>query len=134
MFYDRIPVFTLIHPTIMAKIQANKRTLIRWKVYIDRARMYIGYIQFLMIGFVFLEAYRDTQFGLLIFDNLLYSIPVIFVLFVSLSLIVGRLDTAFGLREEELRNSSSNNPVMRELLATVKELRVEVKELKRDQA
>ncbi|WP_299535614.1 hypothetical protein [Ulvibacterium sp.] len=52
----------------MAQIKANKRTLIRWKVYIDRARMYIGYVQFLMIGFVFLEAYKDTTIGRVIFE------------------------------------------------------------------
>lgn len=114
----------------MTKIKANKRTLIRWKVYIDRARMYIGYVQFLMIGFVFLGTYKESRLGVLIFDNMLYSIPVLFVLFIGLSLIVGRLDTAFGLREEELRNSSTNNPVMRELLTNVKELRAEIQELK----
>ena len=114
----------------MAKIKANKRTLIRWKVYIDRARMYIGYVQFLMIGFVFLEAYKETKIGVLIFDHLLYSVPIMFVLFIGLSLLVGRFDTTFGLREEELRNSSSNNPVMQELLSNVKELKEEIRELK----
>ena len=114
----------------MAKIKANKRTLIRWKVYIDRARMYIGYIQFLMIGFVFLEAYKESSIGVLIFDNLLVSIPILFLIFIVLSLIIGRLDTVFGLREEELRNSTSSNPVMREILAGMEEIKAELRELK----
>lgn len=115
----------------MNKIKANKRTLIRWKVYIDRARMYIGYIQFLMIGFVLLEAYKDTALGQLIFDNLIISTPILFVLFIGLSLIIGRLDTVFGFREEELRNSSSSNPVMRELLMKIDDLTEEVREWKK---
>lgn len=94
--------------------------------------MYIGYIQFLMIGFAFLEAHKDTRLGVLIFDNLLYSISVFFILFIGLSLVVVGLDTTFGLREEELRNSLSNNPVMRELLDHVKELKDEIKELKEE--
>jgi hypothetical protein len=102
----------------MAKIKANKKTLIRWKVYIDRARMYIGYVQFLMI------------IGVLIFDNLIFSIPIIFLVFIILSLFIGRLDTIFGLREEELRNSSSSNPVMREVLANLESIKTELKELK----
>ncbi|MDN5211938.1 hypothetical protein QQ020_07740 [Fulvivirgaceae bacterium BMA12] len=114
----------------MAKIKANKKTLIRWKVYIDRARMYVGYIQFLMIGFVFLEAYKDSAVGVLIFDNLLLSIPVIFLAFIGLSLIVGRIDTVLGLREEELRNSSSSNPVMREILSNLEEMKIELRALK----
>lgn len=114
----------------MTNIKANKRTLIRWKVYIDRARMYIGYAQFLMILFVLLEAYKNTVIGDLIFNNLLISMPILFMLFIALSLIIGRLDTVFGLREEELRNASTSNPVMRDLLTKVSELTEEIRELK----
>lgn len=107
-------------------MKPNKRTLIRWKVYIDRARMYIGYIQFIMIGFVFLEAYKDSLVGKLIFENLYFSLPILFLIFIVLSLIIGRLDTALGLREEELRNSSTSNPVMRELLTKIDDLKNEI--------
>ena len=114
----------------MTKIKANRKTLIRWKVYIDRAKMYIGYIQFLMIAFVLLEAYKETALGKLIFNNMLVSLPVIFLVFILLSLIIGRLDTLFGLREEELRNASASNPVMREILSGVKEIQRDIEELK----
>lgn len=114
----------------MVKIKANKQTLIRWKVYIDRAKMYIGYPQFLMILFVFLEAYKDTTFGELIFNNLLISMPILFTLFIIASLLIGRIDTMLGLREEELRNASTSNPVMRELLEKVNELTKEIRDLK----
>jgi len=114
----------------MGKIKTNKRTLIRWKVYIDRAKMYIGYIQFFMIGFVLLEAYKETSLGVLIYENMIYSIPIIFLIFIVLSLIIGRIDTLLGFREEELRNSSSSNPVMREILSTIKEIQIDIAELK----
>lgn len=107
----------------MKKIKTDKKALIRWKVYIDRARMYLGYIQFLMIGFVFLETYKDTEVGVLIYSNLLISIPILFVLFILGSLVIGRLDTVLGLREEELRNSADSNPVMREILESVNEIK-----------
>lgn len=113
-------------------MKANKKTLIRWKVYIDRARMYVGYVQFLMIGFVFLEAYKDSSIGLLIFNNLFWSIPILFLLFIILSLILGRLDTVLGFREEELRNASTSNPIMREILSKMEELKEEVKALKEE--
>ncbi|WP_109830922.1 hypothetical protein [Reichenbachiella versicolor] len=116
----------------MAKIKANKQTLIRWKVYIDRARMYIGYAQFLMLLFVLLEAYKETYFGELIFNNLIISTPILFLVFMVLSLIVGRIDTVLGLREEELRNASTSNPVMRELLTKVDELTNEIRALKEE--
>ena len=114
----------------MSKIKANKKTLIRWKVYIDRARMYIGYAQFLMLLFVLLEAYKHTTIGELIFNNLLISMPILFILFIIASLIIGRIDTVLGLREEELRNASTSNPVMRELLTKINELTEEIRDLK----
>jgi len=114
----------------MAKIKADRKALIRWKIYIDRAKMYIGYIQFLMIAFVLLEAYKDSSMGKLIFDHMLISIPIIFLIFIILSLLVGRIDTLLGLREEELRNASSSNPVMREILNNIEEVRKELKDLK----
>jgi len=114
----------------MKKIKADRKTLIRWKIYIDRARMYIGYIQFFMIGFVFLKAYKDSSIGTLIFDNYLLSVPLLLLLFFALSLILGRMDTTLGLREEELRNSSSSNPVMRDILRNLEELKLDIQEFK----
>lgn len=114
----------------MTRIKADRKTLIRWKIYIDRARMYVGYIQFLMIAFVFLKAFKDSYFGRLIFENMLISIPIIFLIFIVLSLIVGRIDTLLGLREEELRNSSTSNPVMRDILKNIKEIKEELEEMK----
>lgn len=114
----------------MTKIKANRKTLIRWKIYIDRAKMYVGYIQFLMIAFVLLEAYKESSIGQLIFNNMLISIPIIFLIFIILSLIVGRIDTLLGLREEELRNASSSNPIMRDILKNMEEIKKELIDLK----
>ena len=115
----------------MNKIVANKKTLIRWKIYIDRARMYIGYIQFIMIGFLLIKSYKDTNAGVLIFDHLWLSIPILFILFILLSLIIGRLDTVFGLREEELRNLSTSNPMMREIYDSIRDIKNDIRDLKK---
>ena len=86
------------------KIILNKRTLIRWKVYFDRSRMYIGYIQFFLIGIVFLQSFKDKPWGEMIFKYALISVPIALVLFILVSLILGYLDSKLGFREEELRN------------------------------
>ena len=113
----------------MGKMKVNRKTLIRWKIYIDRARMYVGYVQFLMIAFVLLESYKNSSIGQLIFNNMLISIPIIFLIFIILSLVVGRIDTLLGLREEELRNASSSNPIMREILNNMEEIKKELHDL-----
>jgi hypothetical protein len=114
----------------MKNLKADKRTLIRWKIYIDRARMYIGYVQFIMIGFMFIKVYKDSYLGKLFFENLIISLPLIFLVTIVLSLIIGRLDTIYGLREEELRNSTTSNPVMRELHANIEDIKKDLKFLR----
>ncbi|MBV6646836.1 MAG: hypothetical protein KI790_15365 [Cyclobacteriaceae bacterium] len=115
----------------LKKVQVNRRSLIRWKVYVDRARMYIGYVQFLMIGFVFLRSFEDHPYGRLIFDYLFISVPVLFILFILFSLILGYIDSKLGFREEELRNYSASNPILREIQEDIKLLRKELKALKK---
>jgi hypothetical protein len=117
----------------MAKILFNKRSLIRWKVYFDRSRMYIGYLQFFLIGVVFIQSFKDQPWGDLIFKYALISIPILFVLFIFVSLLIGYVDSKFGFREEELRNLSKSNPVMMEILESVKELKKEINELRKHQ-
>jgi len=101
-------------------IRINKKSLVRWKIYIDRARMYIGYISFIMIAFVFLNDFKDENIRSLLDENKLITYPVVMVLFIVFSLILGRLDTKLGVRREEMRNTSTENPVLMDLLNTAK--------------
>lgn len=84
--------------------------------------MYIGYIQFFLIGIVFLRSFKEKPWGEFIFKNALIFIPIALILFILLSLILGWLDTRLGFRQEELRNLSKSNPVMMEMLEELKEL------------
>ncbi len=112
------------------KIMLNRRTLIRWKIYFDRSRMYIGYIQFFLIGIVFLQSFKDKPWGEIIFKYALISVPVAVILFIFLSLVLGYLDSKLGFREEELRNLSKSNPVMMEMLDQLKEINKRLDTLK----
>lgn len=116
-------------PMKIRKTSVNKRSLIRWKVYFDRSRMYIGYIQFFLVGVVFLQSFKDQRWSEFLFTYALVSIPVALILFLILSLLLGYLDTRLGLREEEMRNVSRSNPVMMEMLATLKEIREQLRSL-----
>lgn len=103
--------------------RVNRRSLIRWKIYFDRSRMYIGYIQFFLIGIVFLQSFKNEPWGEFLYKYALVTVPVLLILFVVLSLLLGYLDTRLGFRQEELRNLSSSNPVMMEMLVSLKEIK-----------
>ncbi|MBN2522630.1 MAG: hypothetical protein JXB24_05115 [Bacteroidales bacterium] len=111
------------------KTDVNKKSIIRWKVYFDRSRMYIGYIQFFLIGIVFLQSFKDKAWGEFIFKYALIAIPVALIFFIILSLFMGYLDSKIGLREEELRNLSSSNPVLMEILNSTKEIKEKLKSI-----
>jgi Flp pilus assembly pilin Flp len=85
--------------------------------------MYIGYIQFFLIGIVFLRSFKEKSWGVAIFNHALIAIPIALILFVALSLVLGWLDTKLGFRQEELRNLSKSNPVMMEMLEELKEIK-----------
>jgi len=111
------------------KMPLDKRTFIRWKIYFDRSRMYIGYIQFFLIGYVFLKDFKNGQLGGLIFKYAIISIPIGLILFVFFSLLLGYIDTKLGFRQEELRNLSKSNPVMVEMLDSLTEIKEKVNSL-----
>jgi amino acid permease len=91
--------------------------------------MYIGYMQFFLIGIVFLQSFKNKPWGELIFKYALISIPIALVLFIFLSLLLGYLDSKLGFREEELRNLSKSNPIMMEMLEQLKVINEKLKML-----
>ena len=115
----------------MIHISNKKReSLIRWKVYFDRSRMYIGYVQFFLIVFVFLRSFKDNYYGDLFFKYALISIPIFFLIFIISVIFIGYLDLKLGLREEEFKNLSKSNPVTMDILETIKSMEKELQEIK----
>lgn len=104
-------------------IPVNQKSVVRWKIYLDRARNYIGYINFIMIAFVFLNSFQNESIRLFLDQNKLWIYPLIIFLFIFVSLLLGRMDTKLGMRKEELRNYATENPVMMEILKTLEELK-----------
>jgi len=95
--------------------------------------MYMGYINFFMIGFVFLKSFKDTHWGHYIYQNYYFTFPAFVILFMLFSVILGYVDTKLGFREEEMRNLSQSNPVQRETLSLLNEIKSDLEKLKDQQ-
>lgn len=104
-------------------MKINKSTLIRWKIYFDRARMYIGYFQFLMLVVIFINSIKNNSLGRYLVEYSLISIPLLFIFFIGGSLLLGYLDSRLGIRSEEMRNLSYHNPVQREMLEILQDMK-----------
>lgn len=104
-------------------MKVDKKALIRWKVYLDRSKMYIGYINLFMMVTIFLGAIKNTSIGKFLIANVYFAIPTLIILFVFFALLLGYWDSRLGIRSEEMRNLSSQNPVQMEMLQTLRELK-----------
>ena len=104
-------------------IKLNRKSVVRWKIYLDRARMYMGYINFVMIAFVFLNSFQNQEIRSVLDENKLLVYPLIMVLFIVVSLILGRLDTKLGMRKEEMRNQATENPVTMDMVNSLNEIK-----------
>lgn len=111
-------------------MKVDKKALIRWKVYLDRSKMYIGYINLFMMVTIFLGAIKNTAVGKFLIANVYIAIPILIILFVFFALLLGYWDSKLGIRSEEMRNLSSQNPVQMEMLTTLRELKENQKILK----
>lgn len=110
----------------------NKKSLIRWKVYIDRSKMYIGYVQFLLIIFVFIKSLGDNPVTEFVFTSPMVAVPIILMIFVLLSLAIGYLDSRLGFREEEIRNHSKSNPVLMDIQKSLAALNDKVEKMEQN--
>lgn len=104
-------------------MRVNKKALIRWKVYVDRSKMYIGYINLFMMVTIFLGAIKNTGVGKYLIANVYVAIPILIILFMLFALLLGYWDSRLGIRSEEMRNLSSQNPVQMEILKTIRKLK-----------
>ena len=94
--------------------------------------MYIGYVQFLLIIFVSIKSLGDNPVKEFVFNSPLIAVPVILVIFVLASLVIGYLDSRLGFREEEIRNHSKSNPVLMDIQKSLSELNEKIERMEQD--
>ena len=90
------------------------RKIVNIKVYFDRARGYIGYIQTFMIVILLVNS-LEWEVNLL-------EYALLFVLFFVISIFVGWLDTKLNIRKYEYENQSEQNKYATETLDIVKQI------------
>lgn len=89
------------------------KLIARNKIYLDRSRTYLSYFQLLML-------FKLTLSDIGIRDNIWLIIG--FAVSIVLMLVVGYLDTKFGIRSRELEDNSVKNPVLMEILNRIKNI------------
>ena len=91
------------------------KLFVRWKIYYDRARAYVGAVQFLMLALVLAK-----QFGLTLG---FWGSVLLVICFFAGCLVIGFIDTKLGIRREEASNYNNQNPEISQILEIVNELK-----------
>ena len=89
--------------------------------------MYLGYINFFILNLVLINSFDNATISNFIGDHKYMVIPLMFIIYLVLLIFIGYLDTKLGLRQEEMRNNALVNPVLQDLLRTVKDIQSEVR-------
>lgn len=105
-----------------------KRGLISFKIYFDRARMYLGYINFFMLNIVLINSSDSGFLTSIVNQNRIVWIPILFLFYIVVLVFIGFLDTRMGFRQEEMRNNAMHNPVLMKMVDSIEEIKREVKQ------
>ena len=89
------------------------KLIARNKIYLDRSRTYLSYIQLLML-------FKLCLSDIGISDNLWLLVG--FIVSILLMLFIGYLDTRLGIRSREMENNSLKNPMFLEMYELIKKI------------
>lgn len=76
-----------------------------------------------MMVTIFLGAIKNTGVGKFLIANVYIAIPVLIIIFIFLALLLGYWDSKYGIRSEEMRNLTSQNPIQMEMLDSIRKIR-----------
>ena len=112
----------------MIQQEVSKRRLIAIKIYFDRARMYLGYINFFILNVVLINSIENPTLKVYVTEYKWLVIPILFVFYSVLLVLIGYLDTRLGFRQEEMRNNAAINPIIQDIVTTVHQIHDKVNE------
>lgn len=92
-----------------------KKTLVRWKIYTDRARWYMGYVSMIISIITLLKVSGVSVIW--------WHIPILFFVIVFLFIIIGYIEVKLGTLKEEQKKYSEENPILQEILEEIKKLK-----------
>ncbi|MGD9381712.1 MAG: hypothetical protein PVI03_04635 [Candidatus Thorarchaeota archaeon] len=99
----------------MTSKKSNGKRLISMKIMAERAKMYVAWVQFLMIGWLFIA---QTEFNL----------PMTILLVVSFLAVLSLIDFKWIL-PAELNRMAEKNPVMMKVMRDVHDIKVKLNDI-----
>jgi len=101
------------------------RKFVKWKIFFDRSRIWVSYVQFLGMAYIVLKLLHNSPFRTWVFNHWYLSFPLIFIVFLVGCMVLGYIESLLKIREYEQENYSRANPEWEKLMkeiATLKQM------------
>jgi hypothetical protein len=98
------------------------KRLVKYKVWLDRSRQYVSYVQFGATLYIVAKLLRNSPVKMWIFDHWYLSFPLLFVVFIGGCIVLGYIESLFKIREHEQSNYTQANPEWTRLMEKIDEL------------
>jgi hypothetical protein len=92
-----------------------KKRIARFKIYTDRARWDVGYVQLLLMVAIFLKTNG--------IDVPVWAYPLMLLVIIFGFILFGFLETKLGILQEEQNKYAEQNPIMMQILNELRELK-----------
>ena len=92
------------------------RRVAKYKIWLDRARQYIGYATFALMLYIAVKDLRNSPFKTWMFDNWYFSFPIVIIFVFFLCGVVGWVEDLLKIRKYEMENQLAVNPEWQKLM------------------
>ena len=92
------------------------RRIAKYKIWLDRSRQYIGYVQFALLLYIAVKDMRNNPFKTWMFDNWYISFPLVIIAVFFLCGIGGWIEDLLKIRKYEMENQLAVNPEWQNLM------------------
>src|SRR5574343_547688 len=100
----------------------NIRRIVKWKIWLDRSRMYVGYLQFGATLYIVAKLIRNGPVKTWIFEHWYLSFPILFVVFIGACMVLGWIESLLKIRDLEQENYTQVNPEWKKMMDKIDEL------------
>jgi UDP-N-acetylmuramyl pentapeptide phosphotransferase/UDP-N-acetylglucosamine-1-phosphate transferase len=103
------------------------RKIAKYKIWLDRSRQYIGYVQFALLFYIAIKEMNNSPFRTWMFNNWYITFPLVIFIVFFLCGLLGWVEDLLKIRKYEMENQLSINPEWQKLMNLFKEINDKLK-------
>ncbi len=109
-------------------MKINFKKIAKYKIWLDRSRQYIGYVQFALLLYIAVKDMNNNPFRTWMFGNWYFTFPVVILVVFFFCGLFGWIEDLLKIRKYEMENQLAINPEWRQMMDLLKEINEKLKD------